>query len=179
MDADFLLIQKIKKGNEQAMDQFVLKHYPKIYQYCLLRVRDHGYAEDLTQETFLKALLSLDQSHTNMRAWLYTVARNLYYNEVSKNRRVMYVDEYENETEDRANIPLENILSKERNRLLYHAIEHLPERQREIVMMQYFGGLGQKEIAKVLHMTPENVRVSAHRAKKQMKNYMEGQGYEL
>ncbi len=61
-------------------------------------------------------------------------------------------------TEDRANIPLENILSKERNRLLYHAIEHLPERQREIVMMQYFGGLGQKEIAKVLHMTPENVR---------------------
>ena len=53
MDADFLLIQKIKKGNEQAMDQFVLKHYPKIYQYCLLRVRDHGYAEDLTQETFL------------------------------------------------------------------------------------------------------------------------------
>ena len=179
MDADFLLIQKIKKGNEQAMDQFVLKHYPKIYQYCLLRVRDHGYAEDLTQETFLKALLSLDQRHTNMRAWLYTVARNLYYNEVSKNRRVMYVDEYENETEDRANIPLENILSKERNRLLYHAIEHLPERQREIVMMQYFGGLGQKEIAKVLHMTPENVRVSAHRAKKQMKNYMEGQGYEL
>lgn len=114
-----------------------------------------------------------------MRAWLYTVARNLYYNEVSKNRRVMYVDEYENEAEDRANIPLENILSKERNRLLYHAIEHLPERQREIVMMQYFGGLGQKEIAKVLHMTPENVRVSAHRAKKQMKNYMEGQGYEL
>ena len=91
----------------------------------------------------------------------------------------MYVDEYENEAEDRANIPLENILSKERNRLLYHAIEHLPERQREIVMMQYFGGLGQKEIAKVLHMTPENVRVSAHRAKKQMKNYMEGQGYEL
>ena len=52
MDADFLLIRKIEKGNEQAMDQFVLKHYPKIYQYCLLRVRDHGYAEDLTQETF-------------------------------------------------------------------------------------------------------------------------------
>lgn len=54
MDADFLLIQKIKKGNEQSMDQFVLKYYPKIYQYCLLHVRDHGYAEDLTQETFLK-----------------------------------------------------------------------------------------------------------------------------
>ena len=55
MDADFLLIRKIEKGNEQAMDQFVLKHYPKIsISIDLLRVRDHGYAEDLTQETFLK-----------------------------------------------------------------------------------------------------------------------------
>ena len=33
MDADFLLIRKIEKGNEQSMDQIVLKHYPKIYQY--------------------------------------------------------------------------------------------------------------------------------------------------
>ena len=165
--------------DKQLLEKLYDAYYQEIYLYVYALCKNHEWAADLTQETFLKALLSLDQSHTNMRAWLYTGARNLYYNEVSKNRRVMYVDEYENETEDRANIPLENILSKERNRLLYHAIEHLPERQREIVMMQYFGGLGQKEIAKVLHMTPENVRVSAHRAKKQMKNYMEGQGYEL
>ena len=165
--------------DKQLLEKLYDAYYQEIYLYVYALCKNHEWAADLTQETFLKALLSLDQSHTNMRAWLYTVARNLYYNEVSKNRRVMYVDEYENEAEDRANIPLENILSKERNRLLYHAIEHLPERQREIVMMQYFGGLEQKEIAKVLHMTPENVRVSAHRAKKQMKNYMEGQGYEL
>ena len=146
--------------DKQLLEKLYDAYYQEIYLYVYALCKNHEWAADLTQETFLKALLSLDQSHTN-------------------NRRVMYVDEYENETEDRANIPLENILSKERNRLLYHAIEHLPERQREIVMMQYFGGLGQKEIAKVLHMTPENVRVSAHRAKKQMKNYMEGQGYEI
>ena len=50
------------------MDQFVLKHYPKIYQYCLLRVRDHGYAEDLTQETFLKFFRHLNG--TNIMAKL-------------------------------------------------------------------------------------------------------------
>ena len=135
--------------DKQLLEKLYDAYYQEIYLYVYALCKNHEWAADLTQETFLKALLSL------------------------------YVDEYENEAEDRANIPLENILSKERNRLLYHAIEHLPERQREIVMMQYFGGLGQKEIAKVLHMTPENVRVSAHRAKKQMKNYMEGQGYEL
>ena len=163
--------------DEEAISNLIRMSLCKTGYICE-QAFDGETAADLIAENSYDLIL-LDQSHTNMRAWLYTVARNLYYNEVSKNRRVMYVDEYENETEDRANIPLENILSKERNRLLYHAIEHLPERQREIVMMQYFGGLGQKEIAKVLHMTPENVRVSAHRAKKQMKNYMEGQGSEL
>lgn len=165
--------------DKQLLEKLYDAYYQEIYLYVYALCKNHEWAADLTQETFLKALLSLDKVIPTCGHGYIRWRCNLYYNEVSKNRRVMYVDEYENEAEDRANIPLENILSKERNRLLYHAIEHLPERQREIVMMQYFGGLGQKEIAKVLHMTPENVRVSAHRAKKQMKNYMEGQGYEL
>ena len=79
MDADFLLIRKIEKGNEQAIDQFVLKHYPKIYQYCLLRVRDHGYAEDLTQETFLKFFQVFERYKHYGKAlnYLYVIAGNL------------------------------------------------------------------------------------------------------
>lgn len=165
--------------DKKLLEKLYDAYYQEIYLYVFALCKNDEWAADLAQETFLKALLSLKQSHTNMRAWLYTVARNLYYNQAAKNSRVIYVEEYCGETESQGNIPLEHILSKERNRLLYRAIEHLPERQREIVIMQYFGGLGQKEIAKVLCMTPENVRVTAHRAKKQLKKYMEGSGYEL
>ena len=81
--------------DKQLLEKLYDAYYQEIYLYVYALCKNHEWAADLTQETFLKALLSLDQSHTNMRAWLYTVARNLYYNEVSKNRRVMYVDEYE------------------------------------------------------------------------------------
>ena len=90
MDADFLLIQKIKKGNEQAMDQFVSKHYPKIYQYCLLRVRDHGYAEDLTQETFLKFFQAFERYKHYGKAlnYLYVIAGNLCKDYFRKEDRI-------------------------------------------------------------------------------------------
>ena len=46
-------------------------------------------------------------------------------------------------------------------------------KKREVIQMQYFGGMSQKEIAAVLHITPENVRVLAYRAKKDLKRYLE------
>lgn len=70
--------------DKQLLEKLYDAYYQEIYLYVYALCKNHEWAADLTQETFLKALLSLDQSHTNMRAWLYTVARNLYYNEVSK-----------------------------------------------------------------------------------------------
>ena len=71
---------------------------------------------------------------------------------------------------------LEKILEEENRRMLYKAIRRLETKKREIIQMQYFGGMSQKEIAAVLHITPENVRVLAYRAKKELKKYLEKEG---
>ena len=55
----------------------------------------------------------------------------------------------------------------------YQAIRRLEVKKREVIQMQYFGGMSQKEIAAVLHITPENVRVLAYRAKKELKKDLE------
>ena len=52
MDLDLLLIQRMKSGDNTAIESFIRKYYPQILQYCRLHVHDPGYAEDLTQETF-------------------------------------------------------------------------------------------------------------------------------
>ena len=70
----------------------------------------------------------------------------------------------------------EQILEEENRRMLYQAIRRLEIKKREIIQMQYFGGMSQKEIAAVLHITPENVRVLAYRAKKELKKYLEKEG---
>lgn len=152
-------------------------------------------AEELCQETFLKALLSLPDGHTNMRAWLYMVARNLYFNYRKKEKRVQSgLDELEagNRTVQTGNVHgasgagtawesdvLEQVLSREKETLLREALLTLSLQKREVIMMQYYGGMKLKEIAKILGLSPENTRVLAHRAKQELRKYMEVNGYDL
>ena len=174
---------KIKEGGMIEVDnQILLKLYSlyqkELYLYLYSLCGDRHLAEDLLHETFLKALLALPDGHGNMRAWLYMVARNLFYNQQKKKSREILMDEqiYPLEEKTEKGLP-EKIFEEEDRRMLYQAIRRLDIKKREIIQMQYFGGMSQKEIAAILHITPENVRVLAYRAKKELKKYLES--YEM
>lgn len=78
-------------------NQILLKLYSlyqkELYLYLYSLCGDRHLAEDLLHETFLKALLALPDGHGNMRAWLYMVARNLFYNQQKKKSREILMDE--------------------------------------------------------------------------------------
>lgn len=151
------------------------KYHRELYLYIYSLSRNHHIAEDLTQETFLKALLSLQEEHGNIRAWLYMVARNLFFNYRKKASRNVSLEEEMKRSDEEKDL-LANMIENERKLQLYQALKKLDMKKREILLLQYFGDLSQKEIAAVLHITPENVRVLAYRAKKELKKYMEQQG---
>lgn len=79
MDTDFLLIRKMKQGDEDAFDRFVHKYYEEILSYCSRHYYDTEYAEDLTQETFLHFFTKLSDYHYKGKTknYLYTIAGNL------------------------------------------------------------------------------------------------------
>ena len=159
-------------------NEILLKLYSfyqkELYLYLYSLCGDWYLAEDLLHETFLKALLALPDGHTNMRAWLYMVARNLIYNQQKKKSREILMNEQEYLPEKKTDEELlEKIIEEENRRMLYQAIRRLEIKKREVIQMQYFGGMSQKEIAAVLHITPENVRVLAYRAKKELKKDLE------
>lgn len=161
------------------MDNEILLRLYRLYQkelylYLYSLCGDRHLAEDLLHETFLKALLALPDGHTNMRAWLYMVARNLFYNQQKKKSREILMEEQDYLSEQKTDEDmLEKILEEENRRRLYQAVRRLEIKKREIIQMQYFGEMSQKEIAAVLHITPENVRVLAYRAKKELKKDLE------
>ena len=166
----------------KILQQVYHKYHREIYLYLYSLCKNHEVAEDLTQETFLKAMLSLSETHANIRAWLYLVARNLYFNYSKKENRNVLLDEGEMESAfyvDSAKETLERILTDERRRLLYQELKKLDERSREILTLQYFCNLSQKEIAALLKLNPENVRVLSYRGKRRLKEYMEANGYEI
>lgn len=147
-------------------------YYRELYLYVYTICGNKNMTEDVLQETFLKALLALKDSHTNMRAWLYLTARNFCYNLLKREKRLVYGEETGRADEEAEDL-LEQILKKEQSRRLQSALDKLSKPQREVLMLQYFGGFRQREIAAMLQITPANVRVLAHRAKKELKSILE------
>lgn len=143
----------------------------EIFLYVLSLCGNRATAEELMQETFVKALLSLPDSHSNVRAWLYKVARNLF---LDRARRLKFESPgLEEEREGTAASPDELILEKLENERLHRAIARLDLRKREVIRLRYFSELDFSEIASIMGLTLENVRVLAHRAKKELKTYLE------
>ncbi len=154
------------------------KYYNELYLYLFTLCKNKELAEDLLQETFLKAILSLSDSHTNMRAWLYMVARNLCFNHFKKEKHQTSIDELSNSITDEADV-FESVLAIEKKRLLYIALQNIDRTKREVLTLQYFCGFSQKEIATTLKLSPENVRILSYRGKRELKKFMEENGYDI
>ena len=155
----------------------------EIYLYLYGLSHNRQLSEDLMQETFVKALITVGTADMGIRAWLYKVARNLYFNTYRKDKRLIIgLENVENKAEIREEIeesPLSKLLTTEREEALYKALNKLEGKKREVLLLQYFSGLSGKDIAKLLDITTENVRILAFRGKKELKLYLEEAGYEI
>lgn len=91
MTSDFLLLQKIRNGNNHAGNQFVEKYYSFIYQYCFLHIHNQECAEDMVQETFVRffgALMS-GAEIGKAKSYLYSIAGNIIKNYYKKKKEIL------------------------------------------------------------------------------------------
>lgn len=162
MDLDFLLVQKMKAGDEDALEKFVRKYYPAILRYCHMHTADAGYAEDLTQETFEHFFRNLgDYQHLGKTAnYLYRIAGNLCRDHYRKKTDIA-MEELPEQEENSAEL-VEKQLDME------SALRKLPEEFREIVILYYFQDLKLKEIADVLDIGLPLVKYRMKKAKEQL-----------
>lgn len=176
-----LIKRKKKVGNmdNEVIASFYRQYRSEIYLYLYSLCKSRELTEDLLQETFLKAILSLQNNHANVRAWLYMVARNLYFNYIKKEKNNVVLEELEEYDVNKKEDLLNEILKEEQKYLLYKALGKIETQKREVLELQYFAGFSQKEIAMMLHTSPENVRVLSYRGKKEIKKYLEAKNYEI
>lgn len=149
MDVDFLLIRKMKQGDDDAFDTFVRKYYDDILKYCSYHCFDAEYAEDLTQETFVNFFAKLsDYRHKGKtKNFLYTIAGNLCKNYYKQHKSISIDEEQLSEMESTSGNPEENITDRV---MLEWALEQLPEEFRQVIDLYYFQEMKLTEIASAL-----------------------------
>lgn len=124
------------------------EQYDKIYRYCYFKVHDKHLAEDLTQETFLRYFAQHSYIHRGKQlAYLYTIARNLCIDYYRRHQE-------EGLKEEIAENPMEGV---ENSLQLRMAVEKLPERMQELILLRYVNEVSIKEICRIMEMSRSSV----------------------
>lgn len=173
MDMDFLLMQKMRMGDEKAVEAFVTKYYAQILRYCRLHVGDYGYAEDMTQETFERFFLNLKKYRHYGKAanYLYVIAGNLCKDFYRKNREIT-VERFPEGTAFRPGT--RDGESPEKRAEIGMAFQSLPEEIREAAVLYFVQERKQKEIAEILGIGLPLVKYRIKRARELFTAYFEG-----
>ena len=166
MDADFLLLHRMRHGDDLAIDDFVRKYYPLILRYCHLHIQDTGYAEDLTQETFARFFRNLSQyQHYGKAAnYLYVIAGNLCRDYHRKQEEIP--------VEELPEQPVYQMEALDLRMDVHQALEQLPLELREVTILYFFQELKQKEIAGILGIGLPLVKYRIKRAKELLAGYL-------
>lgn len=156
---DDALVALYSKGNNQAFDILLDRYKDKLYSYIYFVVRNEEQTEDLFQETFVKAIVTIQQGRYTadgkFGAWLTRIAHNLVIDffRQERNENVVSNDEVEIDLFNNANLSDDTIETQMVNEQVLcdvrRLMDFLPENQREVVYMRFYQDLSFKEIAEI------------------------------
>lgn len=147
--------------------------YKPMLLYALSLTKNMQDAEDLIQETFIKAFLSYERTG-NLKCWLITVLKHEYFNLYRKQKREILSDKI-SITEEKHEDYLDEFIRNEERRLLFQEIQKLPMREKEILMESIYFHLSDQEIAGMHKVSNDNVRKIRSRAKRKLMKQLEGE----
>ena len=154
---DDMLVARYQEGDDKAFDELLARYQDKLYNYILFNVRNQELAEDVFQETFVKAIVNLQQGRYQpdgkFSAWITRIAHNLVIDlfRQERNENLISNDESEVDLLNSAKFSEGTIESQMVNKQVLkdvaRLVDELPEAQREVVRMRFFENKSFKEIA--------------------------------
>lgn len=141
-------------------------YFSDVYKYVLSLSRDPALAEEITQETFFKALKHIDSFRGQCRlyVWLCQIAKNTYYTHLEKQQRRSPEPDPPGQED-----PEDHLLTRESAFEVHRVLHHLPESYKEVFSLRVFGQLSFRQIGELFEKTESWARVTYHRAKLKIK----------
>lgn len=159
MLTDDMLVTRYSEGDNKAFDELLLRYQSKLFNYIFFIVRSQELAEDLFQETFVKAIVTIQQgrytANGKFGAWLTRIAHNLIIDNFRQERNENTVSNDESEVDllNDADLCDDNIemqmVTDQTLSDVRRLVDALPASQREVVYMRFYQDLSFKEIADI------------------------------
>lgn len=174
MKQDAELIQDVLSGKKQAFETLIQRHDKFLMKIVVRMTRDLDMAEDIVQETLIKAYkrLSLFEGRSSFRSWLYQIALNTTRNRFRKtHRETLGAENMEVAVDGEIE---SHMVNKDVRTLLQEEIEKLPERQRTALSLRVFDDLSFKEIAEIMQCPYDTAKANYRHALLKLKARLEG-----
>jgi len=175
-NTDHILVEELKNGDEGAFRQLVDDYQDKVFNTCISFVKNADDADDLTQEVFIEVFKSINKfrSDAKLSTWIYriTVNKSLEYLRKMKRKKrsaiFNWISKEDQESKlqvpdfDHPGVLAEN---REKARILFDAIEKLPEKQKIAFTLHKLEDLSYEQIAEIMQKSLSSIESLMHRAK--------------
>lgn len=158
------------------MDELYRKYSPELYRYLYSLTHNEADSEDLLSETFIRALIRLHtfRGDSNVRTWLYSIARNVWLEHLRKNKQHLNLD-------DLLELYLDDYVASDISaKMLLDCVKEylskLNEQTRSVVYHR-IEGYSYEEIASKLQISSNSARVIEHRTKRNLKEFLLKEGW--
>jgi RNA polymerase sigma-70 factor (ECF subfamily) len=185
---DVELVRAYRTGDIRAFEELHRRYVASIFRLVRRKLGDALLAEDIAQETFMKALKMMDRvdDSFNFGGWVHTVARNLCFDELRRRQRDLRAEgSDEDDDEFLANLPstsrsfdpVDVQESNETRRRVWSVAQRLPEKYRLVLTLRELQDLSYRQIARTLKMSESAVETLLYRARLRFKEeYLAAEG---
>jgi RNA polymerase sigma-70 factor (ECF subfamily) len=159
MISDYELITRFIKGEQSCFEKLIHRHKNKVFAYISLYIRDQALAEDIFQDTFLKVIQSVKSGkyadNGKFISWVMRIAHNLIIDHFRRIKQMNTIsnDNYESDLFNSKSFAEDNVeddmIKGQIKKDIRNMISHLPDDQREVVILRHYAGLSFKEIADI------------------------------
>lgn len=180
---DARLIQNALRGDQSAFKRLMKKYHDPIFNLIARIIRNKVQVEDLTQEAFVKAFASLKNFNDEyaFSTWLYKIATNSSIDYIRKRKLDTFsIDkpiafeesDYMFELPDTTYQPDNNLMQRQKTRLIEEAIDRLPEKYKRVIILRHTEDRDYSEIAKMLKLPIGTVKAHIFRARELLNRYL-------
>lgn len=154
----------------QDIEQIYKEHFETVNKYLFCLTHDANISEELAQETFYRAVKNIDKFKNNCKisTWLCKIAKNLWYDELKRNKKYEVLDDDILNAEIDNN-PEEIVVSSDSKLEFYKKIQKLDKIYQDVIYLKITGELTFKEIGEVLNKSESWARVTFYRGKQKLK----------